>query len=45
VRELFDEDVDIVLFKSVEEAADKAAFYLKNYEALLMLLDTFYIGD
>jgi spore maturation protein CgeB len=33
VRELFDEDVDIVLFKSVEEAADKAAFYLKN-EAL-----------
>jgi len=30
VRELFEADVDIVLFSSVEEALDKAIFYLKN---------------
>ena len=30
VRELFDVDEEIVLFSSVEEALDKASFYLKN---------------
>ena len=30
VRELFEEDVDIVFFSSAEEAVDKASFYLKN---------------
>ena len=33
VKELFDEDKEIVFFKSMEEAIDKAEFYLKN-EAL-----------
>jgi len=30
IRELFDVDTDIVIFSSVEEALDKAKFYLKN---------------
>jgi len=30
VRELFEEDKEIVFFKSIEEAIDKADFYIKN---------------